>query len=257
MINIDKNNRKVQVAVSGGMGSMGQLVTEFILNSDTYELTGIYDPLNKSEIYKNFNNIEEIKADILFEFAPSDKVNLNLEKIDTSSLNLIVGSSGIQESTISQLQKNASDERFICVIPNFSVGAALQKIFSKILNDTFLDVRIEERHHSGKQDSPSGTAIDLAQSLTNSSKTSSIFSDSENAEINMVNNVNIKSLRGNEYLAEQIVYFQNKDEKFYMEHIVDDRSAYLNGIGYLLDLQGELKGFHYGLESIMSERFNI
>ena len=31
MINIDKNNRKVQVAVSGGMGSMGQLVTEFIL----------------------------------------------------------------------------------------------------------------------------------------------------------------------------------------------------------------------------------
>ena len=257
MIKKDKNNRKVQVAVSGGMGSMGQLVTEFILNSEHYDLAGIYDPLNKSDNFKNFNSIEEIKADILFEFAPSDNVNLNLEKIDTSSLNLIVGSSGILETTLSQLQKNANDEGFICVIPNFSVGAALQKIFSKILNDTFPDVRIEERHHSGKQDAPSGTAIDLAQSLTNPSKTSNIFSDSENAEIDIVNNINIKSLRGDEYLAEQIVYFQNKDEKFNIEHIVDDRTAYLNGIAYLLDLQDELKGFHYGLESIMSERFNI
>ena len=143
------------------------------------------------------------------------------------------------------------------MIPNFSVGAALQKIFAKILNDTFLDVKIEERHHSGKQDAPSGTAIDLAQSLTNSSKTSSVFSDSESAEINIVNNVNIKSLRGDEYLAEQLVYFQNKDEKFSMGHVVDDRTAYLNGIGYLLNVHNELKGFHYGLESIMAERFNI
>ena len=118
-------------------------------------------------------------------------------------------------------------------------------------------MRIEERHHSGKQDAPSGTSIDLAQSLTNPSKTSNIFSDSENAEIDIVNNINIKSLRGDEYLAEQLVYFQNKDEKFNIEHIVDDRTAYLNGIAYLLDLQDELKGFHYGLESIMSERFNI
>ena len=42
MIKKDKNNRKVQVAVSGGMGSMGQLVTEFILNSEHYDLAGIY-----------------------------------------------------------------------------------------------------------------------------------------------------------------------------------------------------------------------
>ena len=42
MINIDKNNKKIQVAVSGGMGSMGQLVTKYILDSDNYELTGIY-----------------------------------------------------------------------------------------------------------------------------------------------------------------------------------------------------------------------
>ena len=257
MINIDKNNKKIQVAVSGGMGSMGQLVTKYILDSDNYELTGIYDPINKNNKFQNFDSIEEIKADILFEFAPSDTVNLNIEKIDTTSLNLIVGSSGIQESSIDHLQKNASDERFVCVIPNFSVGAALQKIFAKILNDTFLDVKIEERHHSGKQDAPSGTAIDLAQSLTNSSKTSSVFSDSESAEINIVNNVNIKSLRGDEYLAEQLVYFQNKDEKFSMGHVVDDRTAYLNGIGYLLNVHHELKGFHYGLESIMSERFNI
>ena len=42
-----------------------------------------------------------------------------------------------------------------------------------------------------------------------------------------------------------------------MWHLVDDRTAYLNGITYLLDIHHELKGFHYGLETIMSERFKI
>ena len=69
--------------------------------------------------------------------------------------------------------------------------------------------------------------------------------------------VNIKSIRGDDFLAEQLVSMANDNEKFSMEHVVNDRSAYLHGITYLLDVHHDLKGFHYGLETIMAERFNI
>jgi 4-hydroxy-tetrahydrodipicolinate reductase len=257
MIKMNKINKKIQIAISGGMGSMGKLLTQFIQDSDCYDIAGIYDPTQKSKVYNNFNSFEEIMADILFEFAPADQVNSNLNKFNNPSINLIVGSSGIDESTIKTLKKNVSEKNFICIIPNFSIGSSLQKIFTKILNDTFLDVKIEERHHSQKKDAPSGTAIDLAKSLINPSRTSSDFSETLNAEINTVNDVYIKSLRGDEFLAEQFVYLKNKDEKFTLGHVVDDRTAYLNGIRYLLDVHQELKGFHYGLESIMADRFKI
>ena len=233
MIKIDKNNRKVQVAVSGGMGSMGQLVTEFILNSEHYDLAGIYDPLNKSDNFKNFNSIEEIKADILFEFAPSDNVNLNLEKIDTSSLNLIVGSSGILETTLSQLQKNANDEGFICVIPNFSVGAALQKIFSKILNDTFPDVRIEERHHSGKQDAPSGTALEMAKIISsvkqNLSGASYCFNRKGTTGPRNKDEIGFSVIRGGDIVGEHSVIFAGTGEVIELSHKSSSRESYTKG----------------------------
>ena len=251
------SNKKTQIAISGGMGSMGKLLSNHIQQTEQYEVSGIYDPTKKSDIHNNFNSYEDITADILFEFSPADQVNQNLEKFHNLDTNLIIGSSGLEENTIKFLKTLASDANFICIIPNFSVGASLQKIFAKILNDTFLDVKIEERHHSQKKDSPSGTAIDLAKSLDSKNKTTSNFSEIKNSEFNVVNDVNIKSIRGDDFLAEQLVSMANDNEKFSMEHVVDDRSAYLHGITYLLDVHHDLKGFHYGLETIMAERFNI
>ena len=45
-------------------------------------------------------------------------------------INLIIGSSGLDPETINELESTISENQFICVIPNFSVGASLQKIIS-------------------------------------------------------------------------------------------------------------------------------
>ena len=55
------------------------------------------------------------------------------------------------------------------VVPNFSIGSVLQKRWSLEAQEYFSNINIEERHHSLKQDSPSGTAYDLASDLDSSS----------------------------------------------------------------------------------------
>ena len=43
MINMS-NNETVKIAISGGMGKMGLLLSDFIESKDGYDISGIYDP---------------------------------------------------------------------------------------------------------------------------------------------------------------------------------------------------------------------
>jgi dihydrodipicolinate reductase len=67
---------------------------------------------------------------------------------------------------LSKLKKTTDTK--IIVIPNFSIGAAYQKLFAASLSENFDSVNITEKHHGKKQDAPSGTAIDLANYLPSS-----------------------------------------------------------------------------------------
>ena len=77
------------------------------------------------------------------------------------------------------------------------------------------------------------------------------------SDVNKVNNKNIYSLRGDEYLAEQIVNFDNDYESFHLEHKVNDRRAYLYGMKVVLDQYREIEGFNLGLEKILTDQINI
>ncbi len=244
---------KNTVLISGGAGSMGQLASDYINSRDDFILSAIYDPKYESQEYKSYNDLNDIKENLVIEFSPASVINENLENLLNSDADLIIGSSGVSSDMISKL-KMIKDKKII-IIPNFSIGAAYQKIFSIALSKNFSSLNIIEKHHSKKQDAPSGTAIDLANALSsdlNSHKKDGVFYQS-----NVINNKNIHSLRGEEYIAEQVVEFRSEHESFKLEHKVDDRRAYLYGIKIVLDLFDELEGFNFGLENIIAKKINI
>ena len=166
---------------------------------------------------------------------------------------LIIGSSGVSSDMLLRL-KTITDRKVI-VIPNFSIGAAYQKLFSIVLSDNFKSVNITEKHHGKKQDAPSGTAIDLANSLPSEIK--SHEKDGNFYQMNNVNKKNIYSFRDDKFLAEQEVDFLNEYESFNLEHKVYDRNAYLYGLKVVLDLYHDLEGFNFGLENLIAKNINI
>ena len=241
------------VVVSGGNGKMGNLVTDYIESRDDFKVVGIFDPTYTEGEYPKINNLEDVDSDIVIEFSPASEINNNLEKLRKINSNLIIGSSGITESVITSLIK--FENRTIFVIPNFSVGAALQKITSNIIARSFENVEIVEKHHSGKQDAPSGTAIDLALSLPNNLKSTGIEGDFYSK--NNINDKMIMSLRDDIFMAEQEVLFSNEFEHLNSEHIINDRRAYLFGVKLLLDNIDNFQGFVYGLETILNKNISI
>ena len=241
------------VLISGGAGSMGQLVSSYINSRDDFTQTAIYDPNYEGQEYKIYKDLTNIEEDVVLEFSPASVINENLKAVLNSDADLIIGSSGVSSELLSKL-KTIIDRKVI-VIPNFSIGAAYQKLFSLALSDKFNSVNISEKHHGKKQDAPSGTAIDLANSLP--SELNSHEQDGEFYQINNVNNKKIYSLRDDKFLAEQEVDFVNDYESFNLDHKVYDRKAYLYGVKVVLDLYNDLEGFNLGLESLIAKNINI
>ena len=241
------------VLISGGAGSMGQLVSSYINSRDDFTQSAIHDPNYQGQEYKIYKDLTSIEEDVVFEFSPASVINENIKALLNSDANIIIGSSGVSSEMLSKL-KTITDRKVI-VIPNFSIGAAYQKLFAIALSDKFNSVNIFEKHHSKKQDAPSGTAIDLVNSLP--SELNSHEQDGDFYQINNVNNKNIFSLRDDKFLAEQEVDFVNEYESFNLDHKVYDRKAYLYGVKVVLDLYNDLEGFNLGLENLIAKKINI
>ena len=235
------------VIVSGGKGSMGVMVSDFINHLDGFEVIGIIDPGEGDSKFKNLSISDNLMSDYIFEFAPASVVNENIKIFAKNESKLIIGSSGVNDESI-ELLKNSS--KGIALIPNFSAGSAFQKVFSQKLSNTFKNVHIVEKHHSNKEDAPSGTSKDLASSLEN---INSEDIEGEYFATTKENSINIYSLRSDNYLAEQEVVFSNTFEEFIVDHKVNDRKAYLTGIEIVLRQMENINYYIYGLETLMKK----
>jgi len=187
---------------------------------------------NIRSVFNAFNAIREKK---------------NIKILVNNDAKLIIGSSGVNDESI-KLLKNS--EKGVALIPNFSAGAAFQKVFSEQLSNTFKNVHIVEKHHSNKEDAPSGTSKDVASSLE---KMNSEDIEGEYFATTEENSINIYSLRSDDYLAEQEVVFSNTFEEFILDHKVNDRKAYLTGIEIVLREMENVNSYVYGLETLMKE----
>ena len=254
----------IQIAISGGLGKMGMLVSNHIHTKKGYEISGIYDPKAKvgsNDVFNNFQTINDIAADYIFEFSPANAINKNILLYQSMDVNLIIGSSGLSDESINILKKK-SKSNLICVIPNFSIGTAYQKLFSQTINWFYDNVQIYETHHENKKDSPSGTSIDLAKSIEPSKNKEELSDDSKEYGFtteSIINNINIMSFRVPNAVAEQTVEFKNEYESFSIQHSVNDREAYLQGIDIVLKSLEKIKkpGYISGLEHFLIKEDRI
>ncbi len=129
---MNKQSKKT-VLISGGAGSMGTLIVDYLESQDNFEIIGICDPNYKSTDYPSIDILEDKHPDYILEFSPASAINDNLLKWINTKSNLIVGSSGISDDTLGLL-KTLNHDRKVVVIPNFSIGAAYQKLLSIALS---------------------------------------------------------------------------------------------------------------------------
>ncbi|MBW3672396.1 MAG: 4-hydroxy-tetrahydrodipicolinate reductase [Acidobacteria bacterium] len=112
-------------------------------------------------------------ADVIIDFSTAEALDQIVSAAVDSGTNLVIGTTGWDDRRDEIRERTAS----ISVVwaSNFSPGANMLFALARhaaVLAKTFggFEAGVEERHHSKKKDSPSGTAIRLAEAVTEASE---------------------------------------------------------------------------------------
>jgi len=124
----------------------------------------------------NIDNVEDLttsnlsKADVAIDFSAPDAALANIYACFDANLPVVVGTTGwygqLQEVKNECLSRNNT----LLYGSNFSIGVNLffhmNEILAKLMNDyPAYEVHVEEIHHTQKLDSPSGTAMTIAEGI--------------------------------------------------------------------------------------------
>ena len=232
--------KKINLAVSGCMGRMGQQVIKSSQKDKNFKLITLTE---NREINKKINGIKPDlnnetafrRASIIIDFTVP-KCTLEILKIASKlKKKVVIGTTGFTQKE-ENLIKNYSKKIPILKAGNMSLGINLlmylTEVASKSLGNNFLS-KIFEVHHKHKKDYPSGTALMLGKGVSNG-KNKNLYKLIGKKFLNKKSfpygkKINFNSLRRGEVIGEHEVKFSSGKEIITLNHEAFDRALYSEG----------------------------
>ena len=148
-----------------GYGKMGRIIEQFALDRG-HEIVLKIDENSLDQ--KTTENLQ--KADVAIDFSTPYSVISNIESCFEAGLPLVVGTTGWYDKIEEIKAQCEESNNSLLYASNFSVGVNVfffvNEVLAKIMNRyPQYDVLVEEIHHTQKLDSPSGTAITIAEGI--------------------------------------------------------------------------------------------
>ena len=232
--------KKINLAISGCMGRMGQQLIKSIKKNKIFKIVSLTEnrKINKkvSGIKPELNSINSFKkANIIIDFTVP-KCTLEILKIASKQKKkVVIGTTGFTKRE-ENLIKKFSKKIPILKAGNMSLGVNLltflTEIASRSLGKNFLS-KVYEVHHKRKKDYPSGTALMLGRGVA-LGKNKDFYSLIGKKYLNKKSfpygrKINFNSIRKGEVIGEHQVTFSNGKEIVTLNHESFDRALYSEG----------------------------
>jgi len=208
----------MNVVICGINGAMGRVLKDEIETHNNVKLIGSLSP-RKGKLGQDIKE----KPDVIIDFSNTANIDFLIEYAVENKSALLICTTGFNDDDKNKI-KEAGKYVPVMLCSNTSSGInALRKILASISADLDnFDINIIERHHKKKKDSPSGTAITLAEDIKKASGRE---------------DVEICSIREGTIPGEHMVIFYGTDEILEIKHTVFSRRIYAQGA---LDLAAKL-----------------
>lgn len=227
------NNKMLKVAISGSTGRMGKALIKAIGQNEDFELVGGVAGQENKNIGKDLGEIAEVEKigvplssnlydlseeiGVLIDFS---EAKFSLKAVEYSKnlhIPLVLGTTGYEDEDLNIIRK-ASQFIPLLQASNTSLGIAFLKKIIDLTSDSFSyfdNLEILETHHQDKKDSPSGTALDLANFLSE--------------RIKGKDSIPIESQRTGDTAGEHKIILSKEAERIELTHKALDRSIYAKG----------------------------
>jgi len=245
----------VNLAING-YGRMGKLIRNCALERG-HSVTAVIDPfVDLPEITSRELSIESIgSAELVIDFTIPSSALKNIEIIAQAGANAVIGTTGWYESVeIAEKIVSAAGTGLLWS-GNFSLGVnvlfhlvrAAGKIMNKIPE---YDSMVHEFHHSGKADSPSGTAVMLSSILLEEiEQKRTIVTDSLSRKI-LPDELHVSSTRGGSIPGTHSILFDGEDDTIEITHRARNRNGFALGAVKAAEWMQGKTGF-YSIDDMM------
>ena len=232
--------KKINLAVTGCMGRMGQQIIKSAKSDKDFKLVALTENkrINRKILGVKLEQNTELalrKSNLIIDFT-IPKCTFQVLKIASKlKKRVVIGTTGFTKKE-ENLIKNFSKKIPILKAGNMSLGINLLMYLTEItassLGNKFLS-KIFEVHHKHKKDYPSGTALMLGKGIALGKKRD-FYSLLGKKYLNkktfpFENKINFNSIRKGEIIGEHEVKFSSGKEIITLNHEAFDRALYSEG----------------------------
>jgi len=170
-------------------------------------------------------------ADVYISFTTPEAEMDNVPIAAELGKKIVVGTTGLTEEQISRLRKVVEGQAEAVFASNFSIGinflAGLLERTSQL--PTGYDASMVEIHHTGKMDSPSGTALFLGDILMNARGYSKVVHGRSGRGRRAEEEMEISALRTGGVPGIHEIIFSGPNEMIRIEHTAFSRKVFADG----------------------------
>lgn len=252
----------INIALVGCNGKMGKAVMDAVSKRDDCEIIfGIdaYGENDKIKVYKDFSSVSE-KPDVIVDFSNPNSLESLLSFACEKKIPCVICTTGFSKEQVNDINK-ASEKTAIFYSGNMSLGInlliELSKEATKLLGNEF-DIEIVEKHHNQKVDAPSGTALMIADGISEelSHEPQYVYDRHSYRKKRSKNEIGIHSVRGGTIVGEHEVIFAGHDEVVTITHQAQSKEVFavgaVNAAVYLADKNAGM----YNMGNLLSSKLS-
>lgn len=227
----------IRMIMHGCNGAMGQTITGIVAEEEEITIVAGIDPSDTRENpYPVFTTLEscDVEADVIVDFASSKAVDHLLAYSISKKIPVVVCTTGLSEEQNKKVEE-AAGQVAILRSANMSLGVnllfKLVKEAAQVLANAGFDIEIVEKHHHKKVDSPSGTALALADSMNEAmgQRYEYVYDRSQKREARDKHEIGIQAVRGGTIVGEHDVIFAGTDEVITFNHTAYSKAIFAKG----------------------------
>lgn len=225
----------INILLNGANGKMGSEVIEAVRKAEKCAIVCGFDKIkncnNGFPVYNSIDDIQE-KVDVIVDFSVPVATFEILKYAKKTKTPIVIATTGFNEEElqkITELSKEIPIFRSSNMSLDINLMADLVQKIAEVLSNT--DIEIVETHHNRKVDSPSGTAILLADAINEvfEGKKEYNFNRMQKREKRDKNEIGFSSIRGGNIVGEHTVKFFGENETLEIKHTAYSRQVFAEG----------------------------
>ena len=213
---------------------MGQVLTKCVAYDEELELVAGISPKHHDvdgfNTYSSFADVKE-DSDVVIDFSNPLALDGILEYCLKTKTPVVLATTGYNDEEMEKIHEAAKQiPVFLSFNMSLGVNILLKLVKEAAKNLANFDIEIIEKHHNKKVDSPSGTAVMIANAVKEIREQSEfIYGRHGRTGKRQQNEVGIHAVRGGTIVGEHSAIFAGNDEILEINHSARSKNVFAEG----------------------------